>query len=66
MKITLNGKEKELTPSLNLKEIITQFTKKSQRVIVELNGNIIRAPQWENISLKEGDCVELVSLVGGG
>lgn len=66
MKITLNGKEKELTSSLNLKEIITQSTKESQRVIVELNGNIIRAPEWENTSLKEGDCVELVSLVGGG
>lgn len=66
MKITLNGKEKELAAALNLKEMIAQFSKEPQRVIAELNGNIIRPPQWENTPLKEGDCVELVSFVGGG
>ncbi|MDP3763627.1 MAG: sulfur carrier protein ThiS [bacterium] len=66
MKITLNGKEKELTSSLNLKEVVTVFSKETPRIIAEVNGEIIRAPQWEHTSLKEGDCVELVSFVGGG
>ena len=66
MKITLNGKEKELASSLKLKEIITQFSQGTRPVIVEVNGNIIKNSQRDQIILKEGDTIELVGLVGGG
>ena len=66
MKITLNGKEKEVTQSLNLRGIINQFGKNTQRIIAEVNGEIIKTPQWDQTILKDGDQVELVSFVGGG
>ncbi len=66
MQIILNGKEKELNSSLNLKEMIAQFRKDTRHVIAEVNGEIIRTPHWENTPIKKGDSIELVSLVGGG
>ena len=66
MNITLNGKPKELLLTLDLKSIVEQFCKDKTPVIAELNGEIIKTPQWEETTLKEGDAVELVSFVGGG
>ena len=37
-----------------------------KRVAVELNGDILPKAQYENIYLNDGDCVEIVSFVGGG
>ena len=66
MKITLNGKEKHFDSSLTLKELIAQSCANTSRVIAEVNGGIIRAPQWEQTPIKEDDTIELVGFVGGG
>ncbi len=66
MKITLNGKEKQLKPSQTLTDTIGQFCKDTHRVIAEVNGSIILSPEWANHILRDGDCVELVNFVGGG
>jgi sulfur carrier protein len=34
--------------------------------IAELNGKVIRRDLWSDTALADGDCLELVSLVGGG
>ena len=66
MKIKLNGKEKEYQAHLNLKEIIAEYSPSRQRIIAEVNGQIIRNQQWEQTRLNDGDRIELVSFVGGG
>ena len=66
MNITLNGQAKELSDTQNLKEIVAQFCRNKTPVIAELNGEIVKNPQWENAVVKEGDTVELISFVGGG
>ncbi len=35
-------------------------------VAVELNGGILSKSQYESTYLDDGDCVEIVSFVGGG
>ena len=66
MKIILNGQEKQLTTTQSLNQLIEQFGKQSNRVIAEVNGEIVKSQQWGSTSLKDGDKVELVSFVGGG
>ena len=66
MKITLNGQAKEFSHAQSMQHIIEQFCKQHNRVIAELNGEIIKHPSWPSITLKDGDVVELVSFVGGG
>lgn len=33
---------------------------------VEVNKQLVRRPQYETVTLNEGDVVEIVTLVGGG
>ncbi len=66
MRIRINGTEKELPDSFNLRDTVTRFCKDARHVIAELNGTIIRQDNWDNSPLREGDTLELVNFVGGG
>lgn len=66
MEILLNGKSHVLENSSTLEQIIKQFAKNNKHIIAELNGSIIRSQSWQNTKVKNGDALELVSIVGGG
>ena len=66
MTITINGKTQEFSGETSLNDIVQKFCQSTQRVIAELNGEIVKDPRWENIIIKDGDTLELVSFVGGG
>jgi sulfur carrier protein len=66
MKITINGNSKELSEPIALDQLVSQFCKNSKHVIAEVNGEILRAPQWSQKTVADGDVIELVSFVGGG
>ena len=69
MKIRVNGKEKNLALK-NEKALLSSTLEllgyKSNTVVVELNDLIINSKKWDNEILKEGDRLEIVSIVGGG
>ncbi len=64
--ITLNGKNLDLENSTTLKQVVEQFCRGNKHVIAELNGTIIKTDQWRTLAVKEGDQLELISIVGGG
>jgi sulfur carrier protein len=66
LKITVNGKLVEISENTSLGEFIEARKLKQQSVIAELNEKVIERGMWENMVLTEGDCLELVALVGGG
>ena len=69
MKIRVNGKEKiiELENEKALLSSTLEFLGyKSNTVVVEVNDLIINSKKWESETLKEGDRLEIVSIVGGG
>ena len=39
---------------------------KPNTIVVELNNLIINSIKWERVKLKDGDNLEIVSIVGGG
>ena len=39
---------------------------KPNTIVVELNNYIINSLKWEKVKLKDGDNLEIVSIVGGG
>jgi thiamine biosynthesis protein ThiS len=66
MKITINGTQKEYANPVPIQELVSQYCKNPEHVIAEVNGEILRAPQWQGKSIADGDTIELVTFVGGG
>tara|TARA_Y100001968_G_C19361117_1_gene719876 strand:+ start:1020 stop:1232 length:213 start_codon:yes stop_codon:yes gene_type:complete len=69
MKIKLNGEIKTIKHSdgeFLLENLIKQLGYQPQLVVVELNGIIINPLEWINTKIKEGDSLEVVTIVGGG
>ena len=69
MKIRVNGKEKKIELE-NEKALLSSTLEllgyKQNTVVVELNDLIINSKKWANEIIKEGDRLEIVSIVGGG
>ena len=69
MKIRVNGKEEKIELE-NDKALLSSTLEflgyKQNNVVVELNDLIINSKKWENEIIKEGDRLEIVSIVGGG
>ena len=69
MKIKVNGKEKNIELE-NEKALLSSTLEflgySSNTIVVEVNDLIINSKKWEDEILKEGDRLEIVSIVGGG
>ena len=69
MKIKVNGEEKKIAldqENLLLSKALNSMGYKPNTIVVELNNLIINSIKWEKVKLKEGDNLEIVSIVGGG
>tara|TARA_B100000945_G_C20323686_1_gene568917 strand:- start:179 stop:388 length:210 start_codon:yes stop_codon:yes gene_type:complete len=69
MRINVNGKEKylELTNECSkLSKILNALGYKNNTIVVELNSLIVSSDEWEFETVKDGDKLEIVSIVGGG
>ena len=68
MKIKVNGEEKiiQCNKSISLNETMKLLGYPSNSIIVELNKLIINSEEWKNKFIKDGDRLEIVSIVGGG
>ena len=69
MKIRVNGEEKNIeleNENALLSGTLELLGYKSNTEVVEVNNLIINSNKWDNKVLKEGDRLEIVSIVGGG
>ena len=69
MKIRVNGIEKNIELE-NEKALLSSTLEllgyRPNTIVVEVNDLIINSKKWKNELLKEGDKLEIVSIVGGG
>ena len=69
MKLTINGKETELTenPARTITFLLEELeVKESLYVTVELNGDILDRPVFDSTLVKSGDVIEFLYFMGGG
>ena len=69
MKIKVNGEEKKIEidkENALLSKVLNLMGYKPNTIVVELNNLIINSINWEKVKLKDGDNLEIVSIVGGG
>jgi len=69
MKIKVNGEDKKIEldqENALLSKVLNLMGYKPNTIVVELNNIIINSIKWEKVKLKDGDNLEIVSIVGGG
>ena len=69
MKIKVNGEEKKIEldqENALLSTTLNLMGYKPNTIVVELNNLIINSIKWDQVKLKDGDNLEIVSIVGGG
>lgn len=66
MTITLNGEPFELTAPLSIASLLAQLNIDARRVAVEHNLIVVRRGEYGNVTIDDGDRIEIVNFVGGG
>ena len=69
MIIRVNGEDKEINAQaekITLSETIKLLGYDFNTVVVELNNLIVNSESWANKKVRDGDKLEIVSIVGGG
>lgn len=62
----VNGKEMNFEENLTVLELLKNLSISENRVVVEVNYNIITKEQFSEVILNKEDKVEIVNFVGGG
>ncbi len=63
--VIINGVNEDVAGK-TLSEYLSSSDYNLQRIVVEINENIIPKTDYEKTTLNDGDVVEVVSFVGGG
>ncbi len=64
--IVLNGKPRELEPPENIRGLLDALGVNPKQVAVAVNGEVVRRVEWGEVTVGDGDAVEIVRAVGGG
>ena len=61
----INGKYEEIN-DVNLLDYLIENKYRVDRVVIDLNGDIVKKTDFEKINIKNTDKIEIVCFVGGG
>ena len=65
MKVKVNGSEMDVKAK-TIAELLQELEINPQRVVVEVNLEIIKRERFSDYKIKDGDSIEIVNFVGGG
>ncbi len=66
MNITVNGEEKVIEEALTVEALLGELDISQKGIAVELNREIVPRGRHGEVTLNEGDVLEIVRMVGGG
>lgn len=64
--LQVNGETRTCPPQTPLPQLLEQLGLNPRLVAVEYNGEILHRQYWSETQMKEGDNLEIVTIVGGG
>lgn len=64
--VTVNGKRRELEGEIHIVGLLQALSIDARTVAVARNGEVVPRDQHANVTVREGDSVEIVRMVGGG
>ena len=62
----VNGKEVVAKKSQTIYEYLKDNNYNLERIVIELNGEIISKDKYNTVNLKDTDVMEVLTFVGGG
>ncbi len=66
MQITVNGEPQEIPTGSTVASLLQQLGKNPKFLAVERNLELVPRTEHASAELREGDSLEIVTLVGGG
>jgi sulfur carrier protein len=66
VKLVINGEETRVEPPARTVAALLAQRRPRPPFAVEVNRHLVRRPQYDLTPLRDGDRVEIVTLVGGG
>ncbi|MCR5085286.1 MAG: sulfur carrier protein ThiS [Succinivibrionaceae bacterium] len=66
MRIVCNGKAREVADGLTLGALVDSLGQGREGVAAAVNSAIVRRADWDATALRDGDEVEVFSMVAGG
>jgi thiamine biosynthesis protein ThiS len=66
MRITVNGKPREIEGEMPLPAFLQAHDIDPRLVAVAINGEVVPKDQYESARVRPGDELEVVRMVGGG
>src|SRR5437763_13288030 len=65
-KITVNAEPRSFPAPLTVSDLLRTLAKDPAKLAVEINRDVVPRAEHPRRQLREGDAVEIVTLVGGG
>lgn len=62
----VNGKVVEFKSNKTVLDLLNDYNLNKDRVVVEVNLEIVENEKYETYVLKEHDVIEIISFIGGG
>lgn len=67
MNVRINGNQEEIAEDLTIQGLLAYRNVESPNMVsVELNGTILKRPEFEEKKVAEGDVIEFLYFMGGG
>ena len=66
MTLLVNGQERSVADGATLADLVRELDLTGKPIAIERNREVVPKVRFAETSLKDGDRLEIVSLVGGG
>lgn len=66
VRVRINGEERRIPRDRTVAELLEALDLDPRAVVVELNREIVRREDVDDVTVEAGDQVEIVQFVGGG
>lgn len=66
IRLTINGEEQEFPDATSLTEYVSSLAVDPKMIAIAYNGEVLRREEWAQVTLSDGDTLEVVRAVGGG
>lgn len=66
MQIRLNGQARDVSDGITVAALLHELRVRPERVAVLVNQGIIKKPSYGSTTLRDGDAVEVLTVMAGG